>query len=80
MTALLDLTIRNQSGGDNTLDTVMRDMWQRFGQFEQGYSDEELKQAFESAATTSLDEFFASYIEGTQELDYNRYLEPFGFS
>lgn len=78
VTALLDLTIRTQSEGNNSLDTVMRDMWQRFGQFEQGYSDEELKQAFESAATNSLDEFFASYIEGTRELDYNRYLEPFG--
>jgi predicted metalloprotease with PDZ domain len=80
VSALLDLEIRMRSQGLNSLDTVMRDLWQRFGQREQGYTDEELRAAFESAATGSLEEFFASYIEGTAELDYNRFLHPFGLT
>ena len=78
VTALLDLHIRSQSAGENCLDTVMQDLWQRFGQFERGYTDAELQSAFESAAKTELDEFFRLYINGTQELDYNRFLQPFG--
>ncbi|MEM9569213.1 MAG: PDZ domain-containing protein, partial [Cyanobacteria bacterium P01_E01_bin.34] len=78
VSALLDLHIRVQSEGQNSLDTVMRELWQQFGTCERGYTDADLKQAFETAATTSLDEFFADYIEGTTELNYNRFLEPFG--
>ena len=78
ISALLDLHIRVQSEGHCSLDTVMQDLWQRFGKSERGYTDAELKESFEAAATTSLDEFFADYIEGTTELDYDRFLEPFG--
>ncbi|MEM9535582.1 MAG: M61 family metallopeptidase [Cyanobacteria bacterium P01_E01_bin.45] len=78
VSALLDLHIRIQSEGQHSLDTVMQDLWQRFGQYERGYTDAELKVAFETAATTSLDEFFADYIAGTAELNYDRFLEPFG--
>ncbi|MGK7910042.1 MAG: M61 family metallopeptidase [Synechococcus sp.] len=78
ISALLDLHLRVQSGGQNSLDTVMQDLWQRFGTSEQGYTDADLKEAFEAAATTSLSGFFADYIKGTVELDYDRFLEPFG--
>ena len=78
VSALLDLHIRVQSDGRHSLDTVMQDLWQRFGTCERGYTDAELKEAFEAAATTSLDEFFADYIEGTAELNYDRFLAPFG--
>ncbi|WP_017325783.1 M61 family metallopeptidase [Synechococcus sp. PCC 7336] len=75
---LLDLAIRLKSQGKNSLDTVVRDLWQRFGQFEIGYTDTDLREAFESAATTSLTDFFANYIEGTAELEFDRFLDPFG--
>ncbi|MEM9156262.1 MAG: PDZ domain-containing protein, partial [Cyanobacteria bacterium P01_F01_bin.33] len=78
VTALLDLTIRDRSGNSNSLDTVMRELWQQFGQVEKGYSDRELREAFERAATTSLNDVFENYIEGTVELDYNYFLQPFG--
>ncbi|MEM9512523.1 MAG: PDZ domain-containing protein, partial [Cyanobacteria bacterium P01_E01_bin.48] len=78
VTALLDLAIRDRSGNDNSLDTVMRELWQQFGQVEKGYSDRELREAFERAATTSLNDVFENYIEGTVELDYNYFLQPFG--
>lgn len=78
VTTLLDLAIRDRSGHRNSLDTVMRELWQKFGQPEQGYSDRELREAFERAATVSLADLFEGYIEGLEELDYDRFLQPFG--
>lgn len=43
-----------------------------------GFTNEELKQAIESVAGVDLSDFFARYIDGTQELPYNQYLAPFG--
>ncbi len=77
---LLDLHIRHLSGGRGSLDTALRDLWQRFGRTEKGYSDQDLQEAFERAAGADLSPFFAAYVEGTEELDYNAYLHPFGLT
>ncbi|MEO0853766.1 MAG: PDZ domain-containing protein, partial [Cyanobacteria bacterium J06648_11] len=78
VTMALDLAIRDRSNHRNSLDTVMQDLWQQFGRFEQGYRDDELRAAFERAATTSLSDLFTAYIDGTTEFDYARFLDPFG--
>ena len=78
VSALLDLNIRVLSDDRNSLDTVMQDMWVRFGQPEIGYTETELRAACETAATGSLATFFAEYLDGTTDLDYNRFLTPFG--
>ncbi|MGL5080552.1 MAG: M61 family metallopeptidase [Microcoleaceae cyanobacterium] len=75
---LLDLQIRAQSDNQRSLDQVMEQMWQRFGQTEIGYTPEELQAVVESVAGRNLSDFFQSYIEGTEELPYDHYLEPFG--
>jgi predicted metalloprotease with PDZ domain len=75
---LLDLLIRQQSR--HSLDDVMRQMWQQFGQPETGYTRDELKAVFESVAGIDLTSFWASYIEGTNELPYRDLLEPFGLT
>jgi predicted metalloprotease with PDZ domain len=77
---LLDLHIRHLSGGRGSLDTAMQDLWQRFGQFEKGYTNQDLREAFERAAGVDLGRFFAAYVEGTEELDYDTYLHPFGLT
>ncbi|MEN9224214.1 MAG: hypothetical protein Q6L60_04160 [Thermostichus sp. HHBFW_bins_43] len=77
---LLDLHIRQLSGGRGSLDTAMRDLWHRFGKEEKGYSESQLREAFERAAGADLRQFFAAYVDGTQELDYNAYLQPFGLT
>jgi predicted metalloprotease with PDZ domain len=43
-----------------------------------GFTPEELQSAIESVAGIDLSDFFARYIDGTEELPYNKYLEPFG--
>jgi predicted metalloprotease with PDZ domain len=75
---LLDLLIRQRS--QHSLDDVMRHMWQQFGQPEVGYTRDQLKTVFESVADADLTSFWVSYIEGTDELPYNKLLEPFGLA
>jgi predicted metalloprotease with PDZ domain len=75
---LLDLEIRRQTQNRASLDNVMRLMWQQFGKDEIGFTEEDLYGAIALVAGSDLRSFFQSYLYGTEELDYNFYLEPFG--
>jgi predicted metalloprotease with PDZ domain len=74
----LDLLIRAQYHNQRSLDDVMRKMWQQFGQAEIGYTPEQLQSVIESVAGRDLTDFFQRYIDGTEELPFNKYLAPFG--
>jgi predicted metalloprotease with PDZ domain len=43
-----------------------------------GFTPAELQEAIESVAGVDLSDFFARYVDGTEELPYNQYLAPFG--
>lgn len=75
---LLDLLIRQHHGNQRSLDDVMRQMWQQFGQAEIGFTPEQLQEILESIAGIDLNDFFARYIDDTEELPFHQYLEPFG--
>jgi len=75
---LLDLLIREKHQNQRSLDDVMRQMWQQFGKDEIGFTPAQLKQVIESVAEINLDDFFKRYVDGTEELPFNDYLEPFG--
>ncbi|WP_375515889.1 M61 family metallopeptidase [uncultured Nostoc sp.] len=75
---LLDLLIRSTHDNQRSLDDVMLKMWQQFGQAEIGYTPEQLKEVIESVAEIDLTDFFKRYIDGTDDLPLNQYLEPFG--
>ncbi|MDH6057911.1 M61 family metallopeptidase [Umezakia ovalisporum] len=75
---LLDLLIRARHGNQRSLDDVMRQMWRKFGQPEIGYTPEQLQEVIESVAGVDLTDFFELYVNGTEELPFNNYLEPFG--
>jgi predicted metalloprotease with PDZ domain len=75
---LLDLLIRARYSNQRSLDDVMRLMWERFGKAEIGFTSEQLQAAIASVADTDLSEFFAHYLEGTEELPFEEYLIPFG--
>lgn len=74
--ALLDLEIRSRSGGQNSLDTVLQKLW--YGYQDTGYSETELWQLCEAAATADLSDFYERNIAGTAELDYNASLNRVG--
>jgi len=75
---LLDLLIRARHNNARSLDDVMRYLWQEFGISEIGFTPEQLQAALTNVAGINLDEFFAKYIDGTDELPFDDYLEPFG--
>jgi predicted metalloprotease with PDZ domain len=75
---LLDLLIRERQGNERSLDDVMRYMWENFGKAEIGFTPEQLQGAIELVAGKDLSDFFASYIDGVEELPFDEYLAPFG--
>ncbi|NET56096.1 MAG: M61 family metallopeptidase [Symploca sp. SIO2E6] len=75
---LLDLLIRTRHGNQRSLDDVMRHLWEQFGKREIGYTPQQLQRVIESVADVNLSDFFGNYINGTTELPFNQYLEPFG--
>lgn len=75
---LLDLLIRSRHRNQKSLDDVMLQMWHQFGKQEIGYTPEELQEVIEFIAGMDLTDFFNSYIDKTEDLPFNEYLEPFG--
>lgn len=75
---LLDLLIRDHHNNTRSLDDVMRQMWERFGQSELGFTPTDLEQAIEAIAGINLSDFFRHCLHTTAELPFDTYLEPFG--
>jgi predicted metalloprotease with PDZ domain len=75
---LLDLLIRVHHGNQLSLDDVMRQMWEKFGKDEVGYTPEQLEGVIESVAGMDLGDFFKRYLHGLEDLPFNQYLQPFG--
>jgi predicted metalloprotease with PDZ domain len=78
LSLLLDLLIRAKHQNKRSLDDVMRLMWSRFGQEEIGFRETQLRETIAEVAAENLDDFFHRYIETTEELPFNDYLNPFG--
>ena len=80
---LLDLTLRKATGNSQSLDDVMRLLWQRFGRpFDEGQpvgmTDTAAKQALEEISGTDLSDFFNRYIYGTTVLPLREAFAGFG--
>lgn len=73
---LLDLHIRAQTQSQNSLDQVMPQLWQKFG--DQGFSHPELLTTIAQSSGLNLDQFWQDYLWSTKELDYAKYLTEFG--
>lgn len=72
---MLDLEIINYSKGKNSLDDVMRYMYNEYYKVKKrGYTDAEFKQALEKFAGKNLDDFYEKYINGVADINYNSYL------
>ena len=75
---LLDLEIRRKSNGTKALDDVMRYLMTEFFKKDRNYSPEDFQKACELMAGGSLEDFFAKYVRGRDELDYNSSLSAAG--
>ncbi len=71
---ILDLAIRNDSGNKNSLDDVMRYLYNHYYlTLNRGFTDAEFQMACEMYAGTSLSSEF-DYVYTTKEIDYTKYL------
>jgi predicted metalloprotease with PDZ domain len=80
---LLDLWIRAQTtvadaSRGRSLDDVLRLLWQQFGVAEVGYTEVDVQAAVVQVTGCDPGFFWQQYLQGTAELEYNAYLEPFG--
>ncbi|MBM0743212.1 M61 family metallopeptidase [Phormidium sp. CLA17] len=75
---LLDLLIRERHNNKRSFDDVLRRLWEQFGKPEIGFTPEQLQQTIESVADIDLSDFFQRYLNTTEELPFDSYLEPFG--
>jgi len=75
---LLDLEIRKRSRGSKSLDDVMRTLYSEFYKKGRNYTPADFQRISESMAGSSLEDFFAKYVRGTAELDYDSALAAAG--
>lgn len=75
---LLDLEIRRFSKGEKSLDDVMRYLYVEFFKKGRNYTPQDFQKACELMAGASLDQFFARYVRGLDELNYDESLAVAG--
>ncbi len=75
--AMLDLMIRDASGGRKSLDDAMRLMFERFGG-EKGFTGHDIERAVSDVCGCDAGPFFADHIYGNRPIDFDRYLRLIG--
>ncbi len=75
---LLDLDIRRRTHGAKSLDDVMRYLYDEFYKKGRNYTPADMQKACELMAGASLDQFFARYVRGRDEFQYNEILTGAG--
>jgi predicted metalloprotease with PDZ domain len=74
----LDLEIRGRTKGRRSLDNVMRTLWDDWGKRGVGFPEPEFKRTVECVAGSKFDEFWWDYVDGTVEIDFDRFLKHAG--
>ena len=75
---LLDLYIRRHTNNAKSLDDVMRYLYHEYYEKNRNYTPADFQKACELIAGASLEEFFAKYVRGVNELPYNEVLAAAG--
>lgn len=73
----LDVSLRVDSGGEKSLDDVMRYLWKHFSK-EIGYPEGGFQAVVEEAVGLDVAEFFDVFVRGTEDPDWNDWLENIG--
>lgn len=83
---LLDLDLREQTGGTKSLDDVMRYLYQKFYEAPaatyylpgRGYAERDILDALNVVSGSDFSDFFKRYVQGTDDLPYNQVLVSAG--
>jgi predicted metalloprotease with PDZ domain len=63
----LDLQVRRDSGGERSLDDVMRRLWREYGQSGIGVPEDGVERIAAEVAGRPLEDFFERYVRGTED-------------
>jgi predicted metalloprotease with PDZ domain len=74
----LDLTIRQQTQGEKSLDDVILYLWQHFGQTEIGLQEGQIEQICSDVSGLDLSDFFKRYLYGTEDIPFESLFAHFG--
>ncbi|MFQ5603799.1 MAG: M61 family metallopeptidase [bacterium] len=75
---LLDLEIRHRTKNKKSLNDVMRFLYRNYAKKDRGVPENGMQLAVEQVAGSRFETFFADYVHGTAEIDYNRFLNHAG--
>lgn len=76
VSALLDLTIREATQGQRSLDDVFRLLWAEYGQTGRGLEEDGFERSVVRVA--EVGDFFARYVDGTDPLPYEELFDSAG--
>lgn len=71
---LMDLAIANATKGEKSLDDVMKAMYYQCKTLKRGYTDAEFKAMVEKVSGISFTNFWDKYVNGTDDIEYAKYL------
>lgn len=74
---LMDLEIINATKGAKSLDDVMKAMYLQCKKLKRGYTDAEFKAMVEKVSGISFTSFWAKYVNGVDDVEYEKY---FGYA
>jgi len=77
---LFDIEIRSRTNGAKSLDNVMRSLLEKYGLPKPGFTDSQLKAAFEAEAGGDLTDFWKRYVAGNDEVDFAGYFAKMGLT
>mgnify|MGYP001435104731 CR=1 FL=1 len=77
---MLDAEVRRRTDNRVSLDTVMRDLYERFPLDGPGFTTQDVLASLERLVGSSFDEFFTRYVSGTDEYPLADALDVFGLS
>ena len=76
----LDLTIRLETGDKQSLDDVMRALWERYGKTGQGVPEGAIEKRIETVTGLNLGNFFDACLYGTEDPPLEQLLPHFGIT
>jgi len=77
---LLDMQIRQRTGGDASLDDVIQKLYEQYPHGSPGFTRDDLQQILENMTGSAFNSFFAKYIDGTDALPLVKALADVGLS
>ena len=75
-----DMIIRSSTNNEQSLDDIMRTLFQKYGGTNNRYSLNELKRLMSDVSGKDQEVFFNTYIKGSQRIPLGHYLKVGGFS